>query len=427
MNTGKAIRIFLSHSSADNAFAERLVGDLSGLGEEWFYDNYSIAAGGLIAGSISKALDEVEFFVCVLSRTSVESQWVTQEWSAAMTRALSCERAPVIIPLLYQDTEVPALLASAKYIDFRDGARYHEALRELADRLGLNYVGDDNRFRDESLFRMPNEQRRKLFERILNERKTLKTNELNLRQSSVLDLYRRKDYDFEVPGRTFIDARVLAHYVADLVSEHPRFDRARESSPLVISICGFPGLGKTTFSRELCLTFGREYRKTCSIVEFEKWMKSRSERWDGDTNLVSGFDPSAFHYDELAASVKQLVRGQAVRQPLRLDGERTSATSPIQPAVVLILDGVLSFLDEFNCLSDFNVYFEADLATRYLLSSLKDSYVRQYEQQKYEHKFQIHEQTYPCFIQLLRNRATLIAMTSPFHNYRCYSLHSEER
>ena len=104
-----------------------------------------------------------------------------------------------------------------------------------------------------------------------------------------------------------------------------------------------------------------------------------------------------------------------------------SSTAQLRPAAVVILDGVLAFLDEFNRHSDYNVYFEADLATRYLLSALKDSYVRGYDARKWYSKFGIHEETYPQFIQLLRRRADMIAVVSPYHSYQCYSARESGR
>lgn len=311
-----------------------------------------------------------------------------------------------------------------KGIDFRSRERYSDALAELADRLGINNVSDDNRFLDESLFRMSNEKRRELFGQILNERVELAKYDVKSTHSTI-DAYRRRDYHFDLPGKTFIDARNLSHYVASLLPYHDKFADAADAEPFVISVCGFPGLGKTTFSRELLLTVSREHKKKCSIVEFEKWMKNRSERWDGVDNVISGFDSGAFYYDDLTVAVRKLCGGRSIEQPVRSDGERTSLTRRIQPAPVLILDGVLSFFNEFSHLSDLHVYFDADLATRYLLSALKDSFVRQYDSQRWESKFYIHESTYPRFIQLLRNRAALIIMTTPFHNYQCYSLHEK--
>lgn len=100
------IRIFVSHSSVDNAFVEKLIDGLAETGGDWFYDKYSIVAGDLIPALISEALEQADFFVCILSKASVRSQWVTQEWSAAVMRSLSGERAPVLIPILYEDVNL---------------------------------------------------------------------------------------------------------------------------------------------------------------------------------------------------------------------------------------------------------------------------------------------------------------------------------
>jgi uridine kinase len=164
----------------------------------------------------------------------------------------------------------------------------------------------------------------------------------------------------------------------------------------------------------------------CTIVEFEKWMKNRSDRWDGSRNVISGFDPEAFHYDELVGAIHSLVGGSPVDQPLRIEGNRVAASVHLKPADVLILDGVLSFADEFHRLTHWNVYFDTDLAARYLLSGIKDYFVRSYDTPRRESKFTVHEQTYPKLIQSLRGRADCILLVSPYHNYRYYPLADHE-
>jgi uridine kinase len=415
-------RVFLSHSSADSAFAERIMADLSARRWSWFYDKHSISAGDLIPDKIDEALGEMEFFVCLLSKASLDSLWVKHELSAALMKSLSSGTRPVVVPLVLEPLTLPAILSPLKCIDFTKEEVYQAALEELADRLGLTGVGDDDRYRDESLFTMPGERRRDQLLRILSDRHALPDVNDQDRYDSILDTYRGRNFDVDGRGRVFLNARILAHWVANRIAKLPGFSVSNTSEPFVISVCGFPGLGKTTFARELHLSLSADVRASCSIVEFEKWMKNRSLRWDGSRNVISGFDSSAFHFDELAAAVHRLLGGHAISAPTRSNGERNTTTAQIQPAAVIILDGVLAFLDEFNRHSDYNVYFEADLATRYLLSALKDSYVRGYEASRWDSKFRIHEATYPQFIQLLRRRANLIAMASPYHRYQCYSI-----
>jgi uridine kinase len=426
--TGKP-KVFISYSKKDVEFVDKLVKELSSTSSiDIFYDRHSIRAGETIPKRIGDSLLSCAFFICVLSPDAVQSHWVTTEWSSALMHCLAPDSKTILIPILYRECELPAPLNGFKYIDFTRSEIYSASLTELRDRIGIGIdrVGDDDRVLDEALFNMSARKRRDLFESLLHDRE--KQGEetcisLDSRTGDILELYRKSNYDFQPARPTFPNARAVAHQFAkELATTRWHDTLHNNASPFVVSICGFPGLGKTTFARELRLTLIKNYEVSCTIVEFERWMRDRSDRWQGSRNLISGFQPEAFHYEELVAATHRLSAGSPVEQPLRHEGDRISETSRLMPADVLLLDGVLSFADDFHRLADWSVYFDADLATRYLLSGIKDFFVRRYDAQRRESKFLVHEQTYPRLIQSLRNRADSIFIATPYHNYRYYSI-----
>jgi len=75
-------RIFVSHSSKDVTFASKLVDHLNAAGAQAWMDVNDLGAGSFQQG-ISKALDECEWFVLVLTQNTLDSQWVRQEVDAA--------------------------------------------------------------------------------------------------------------------------------------------------------------------------------------------------------------------------------------------------------------------------------------------------------------------------------------------------------
>jgi len=49
----------------------------------------------------------------------MQSQWAKKELDAMIIRRLSNEHGPLIIPILLDDVEIPALIRDVKYLDLR--------------------------------------------------------------------------------------------------------------------------------------------------------------------------------------------------------------------------------------------------------------------------------------------------------------------
>lgn len=75
-------KVFVSHSSKDTAFAERLVLDLRMAGAHAWLDKEDLGAGNF-QRRINDALENCEWFVLVLTRNALSSPWVQQEVDAA--------------------------------------------------------------------------------------------------------------------------------------------------------------------------------------------------------------------------------------------------------------------------------------------------------------------------------------------------------
>lgn len=110
---------FISYATEDSWFTKQLFIELSKRGTKpWMYE-YAIAPGDNIPVSISNGIGAAKFGFVVLTPRAIASQWVRQEWSALLTKALAGGLR--LVPLLVESCEVPALLAPIRYIDCRSG------------------------------------------------------------------------------------------------------------------------------------------------------------------------------------------------------------------------------------------------------------------------------------------------------------------
>jgi tetratricopeptide (TPR) repeat protein len=104
--------VFISHSSKDKPFVRELADALRRDGEiQVWLDEREIAPGDNFVSRIKDGLD-ADFVLLVLSPDSVASNWVEQEWTDALA-------ADKLLPVLYRDCKLPALVRTRKYFDLR--------------------------------------------------------------------------------------------------------------------------------------------------------------------------------------------------------------------------------------------------------------------------------------------------------------------
>ncbi|HEY6323041.1 MAG TPA: toll/interleukin-1 receptor domain-containing protein, partial [Thermoanaerobaculia bacterium] len=63
-------------------------------------------------------LHHATFMVLLLSRHAVTSSWVEREWRAAHWNEIE-SNSVALLPVLFDDCDIPPLLRTKKYADFR--------------------------------------------------------------------------------------------------------------------------------------------------------------------------------------------------------------------------------------------------------------------------------------------------------------------
>jgi DNA-binding NarL/FixJ family response regulator len=112
-------KLFISYSSEDRQFAERIAQHLHDRGWQVWYDIWEIKIGDSIAQKIQDGLVSSSYLVVLLSEASVRSKWVKEEIDAAFVQQLEDESIK-ILPALIQECKLPPFLKSKRYADFRE-------------------------------------------------------------------------------------------------------------------------------------------------------------------------------------------------------------------------------------------------------------------------------------------------------------------
>lgn len=129
--------IFLSHTSIDKPFVRKLASDLRNSGHTVWIDEAEINIGDSLIKKIREGLDAVDYVAVVLSKASIESEWVQKELEIASNREIE-EKRVLVLPLIIENVEMPGFLKGKLYGNFSDEEKYDESLQLLLRSLGGN-------------------------------------------------------------------------------------------------------------------------------------------------------------------------------------------------------------------------------------------------------------------------------------------------
>ncbi len=137
-------RVFVSHNQKEKPWVRQLVTQWRGLGIDVFFDEDSILGGEDVLAALERGIAGCRYVVLIVSRASMESQWVAREIAMSVARNADT-RDRRLIPVLIEPVapaDLGLFLSSRSIIDLTQDeqreARYHHLLRSLGvDRADL--------------------------------------------------------------------------------------------------------------------------------------------------------------------------------------------------------------------------------------------------------------------------------------------------
>lgn len=134
--------------------------------------------------------------------------------------------------------------------------------------------------------------------------------------------------------------------------------------PCVLGVAGGTGSGKTTVARAILDAVGKE---RIALIEQDSYY--RDVDWRSETELLHhNFDhPSALDNELLVSHIAALKAGHPVEVPIYdfVRHRRTTRTRRIEPQPVIILEGILIFVEPgLRDLLDFKIYVDTDADLR---------------------------------------------------------------
>jgi uncharacterized protein YjbI with pentapeptide repeats len=131
---------FISYSSKDHDFAERLYADLQSKGIRCWFAPEDLKIGAKIRPSIDESIYISDKLLLVLSQHSIASWWVEQEVETALAKEHKENRVvlfPIRLDKTVMDTEGswPALISNTRHIGDFTGWKEHDAYQKALGRL----------------------------------------------------------------------------------------------------------------------------------------------------------------------------------------------------------------------------------------------------------------------------------------------------
>jgi len=121
--------LFLSHSSDNGDFALKLADDLMVLEVDIWIDKWEIEGGDSLFEKISDGIEKSQYIALLFSQSFITKKWSSAEVKAAFSKEVD-KGQKVIIPLILEKVDLPALLRDKLYLSFEND--YYNSLTRLA-------------------------------------------------------------------------------------------------------------------------------------------------------------------------------------------------------------------------------------------------------------------------------------------------------
>lgn len=124
----KRKRVFLSHSSADSKLAKQVAESLREAGIDVWLDDVEIKVGDNFIAKKAEGISKSQFVVVMISKKSLESNWMGMELSIKMAEEEETKKV-CVLPILVDACTLPTLLKHKTYADF--ATDYESGLSDL--------------------------------------------------------------------------------------------------------------------------------------------------------------------------------------------------------------------------------------------------------------------------------------------------------
>jgi hypothetical protein len=108
-------KIFISHSSSDKIFVQKLAADLTEANLLVWFDQWELEPGDQIFKTVSSEINQSAYVILVLSPRSLNSRWVQREVELVLAKEQELGRV-LLVPVMLETCEIPEQLKDRVYV-----------------------------------------------------------------------------------------------------------------------------------------------------------------------------------------------------------------------------------------------------------------------------------------------------------------------
>ncbi|WIG58745.1 MAG: Uridine kinase [Ktedonobacterales bacterium] len=145
-----------------------------------------------------------------------------------------------------------------------------------------------------------------------------------------------------------------------------------DHKPLVVGVAGGTGAGKTTVAHAIMEAVGLE---RVAVLPEDAYYREYRHLSEGERTEINWDHPDAIEVDLLLDHLRALLAGQPIARPVYdfAAYARAPETIPVQPRPVVLLEGILIYVDpRVRALCDVKVFVDTDADLRFIRRLRRD-------------------------------------------------------
>jgi uridine kinase len=162
----------------------------------------------------------------------------------------------------------------------------------------------------------------------------------------------------------------LTHAAA--TSHHPTPSTQTPRRALTIGIAGGSGSGKSTVARNVAGSLGTA---SVAFIDMDAYYNNYAHLPPEERRRMNWDHPDAFDWELLVLQLGRLAAGEAIDKPIYdfVTHVRRAESTRVEPADVIVIDGILLFADErVRALCDVKVFVDAESDVRLIRRIRRD-------------------------------------------------------
>ena len=144
------------------------------------------------------------------------------------------------------------------------------------------------------------------------------------------------------------------------------------SKPLIIGIAGGSGSGKSTVARNVAENLGN---LSVAFIDMDAYYRNFTDLSIDERRRLNWDHPDAFDYGLLTDHLHRLAQRESIEKPVYnfVTHLRSDESIPVEASDVIVIDGILLFVDErVRNLCDVKVFVDADADIRLIRRIQRD-------------------------------------------------------